>query len=652
MRGIRWLALTDKKDAEEQLIAQLPDDAGSKALNSLWQTFVAMLDGAAEATNANGFIDRAMITMGEADLNLLRAQLGKCRRDVDLALSGATSDDAIARALDRIAEVNERIGIYRKLIDLLIMEQAKTSATHAGSVSLVDGYVLYRRAREPRALGSATKRLAIPTLFLDADLDAEVVRRWWPNLADSDVVDVTCGWSPHVKVIQIKGQTFSKSRLLGWRETNSIESKRIAGRQAALDTFIRHCMDLNGAAADEVMIVSYKDLIDALAAKSDDGLYTAPAHPTASRAVGWFNAIAGIDRWKGVKVGFVVGRPQPMLDAFSEMARAIWGHEDRDWVEVEADEAGMLKAPYKRFRLHTRDDAVAATVWATSLPDERQDRIYRLVTWGQPMQADGRVRPVYRTEDSPCVLFILGEVPRGMAVDAVVHWDDAVPDRFDQVTARVMRGGGVVPSSAGALAKFAPDIWKDAKAVERDCRLQADDDEVSEGLEDRLARAVQKAELFALPGLFAKPPLGAKDKPYSTKGGLFVVPGASAEDEALEAAVGSARVEKQPGSASRWMRTPAPAGLSLSAGLAATFGPKLTKVSLGDDDAMTIATLNNKERDAAEARAEQIYDTLDTGLSEGRLTRAERTAILFQEIGELIGIVYADTPDDEPDETA
>lgn len=149
----------------------------------------------------------------------------------------------------------------------------------------------------------------------------------------------------------------------------------------------------------------------------------------------------------------------------------MFGHEDRDWQDVEPDEAGFLKMPRERFRLHTQEWALPATVRAARHPDPRGDLIYRQITWGQCMQADGRIRPVYRKKDSPCVLFILGEVPRGVKVDAVLHWDDVQPDRFDLAVAKAASMGGVVPCSMGALAKFAPELWKNPKAVEKDCRV-------------------------------------------------------------------------------------------------------------------------------------------------------------------------------------
>lgn len=74
--------------------------------------------------------------------------------------------------------------------------------------------------------------------------------------------------------------------------------------QRQLDAFIRHCMSVNGAGPEDAMIISYKDLITALDRNSDDTLYK-----EATGTVGWFNALAGIDRWKNVRVGFVIGRP-------------------------------------------------------------------------------------------------------------------------------------------------------------------------------------------------------------------------------------------------------------------------------------------------------------------------------------------------------
>ncbi|WP_431267893.1 hypothetical protein [Dankookia sp. P2] len=501
----------------------------------------------------------------------------------------------VSKALAKVGEVNSRVVVFRALLDVFKVEAAKTVATMTGQVSVRGGQVRFRRARTPSAL---EKWETIPTLFLDADLDPEIIRRWWPGLRDEEVIDVTCGWSPHVRVVQVRGTSFSKTWAVGYGR-DMAETKRVAKHQSDLNAFIRHAMAVNGAAISETMIITYKGTAEALGERfKDDDLYAVPEDPAAWRSVGWFNALAGMDRWKDVKVGFVVGRPQATPEQFSDLARSLWGHEDRDWADVEPDAQGFKKAPVKRYRVHTQDSAMPATTGAQLMPDERCDRVYRQITWGQSMQADGRIRPVHRTADKPCVLFVMGELPRGMQVDEVVYWDDVIVDRFDVAVARAVAGGGVVPSSAGGLAKFAPDLWKNAKAVEKDCRSQVDDDEVSVSLTDKLEGATRK--LAALTG--GKPPLHAIGLSHSTERGL-----SDKTSPPPDGPSGQLRLARVPGSPLSWLRVPSSAPAALSDALTAAFGPTISRVRVESGDWIAFADLRIAEAQYANAKlAEQL----------------------------------------------
>jgi hypothetical protein len=599
MRGIQWCVLKSEKDDEGNVAAQRHDAEESKQLNSLWSRFTQCMEACRGQVDGAGFFPPSSITMSADDLEALKRLLKRCRINVELALTGVQSDAAIKQAIARLGEINERVGQYRALIDVLLTEKAKTEATRTGMVSIQDDHIQLRRAREPRALGRAEERAAIPTLFLDADLNAEIVRRWWPSLREDEVVDLTCAWSPHVKVVHVKGTSFSKSWALGHATADKTEAKRVEKHQRDLDAFIRHVMAVNGASARETMIVSYKDLITKLGERAGDKLYSVPEDPEAWRSVGWFNALAGIDRWKDVRVGFVIGRPRPTPKDYSDMARAIWGHEDQDWQDVEPDTKGFLNPPSQRFRLHTREGIAPATIKAPAMPDPRCDRIYRAVTWGQAMQADGRIRPVHRTADNPCILFVMGDVPRGMTVDAVLEWEDAAVGKFDIAVVRAIRGGGVIPRSHGGLAKFAPDLWKDAKAVEKACRLQEDDGSVTLDLEDKLKAAIRKvASLTMVEGV--KPPLGAIELSSSTKGGLPL--DQAPDGTAIHGAKGEVRIARQPGSPYMWLRIPGLTDTTLSAGLASAFGDKVTKVKIEDGECLTIEELCELERQARRHR--------------------------------------------------
>lgn len=601
MRGVKWEVLLSEKE-EKCVVSQEVCPTQSAKLQQEWTQFVGLLETCGTNVDHCGFFPVKKLK-GHDWGELLRL-LRDCRVDVDLAVRGAHSDTKLRETLAKIAEINSRVWLYRALIKAMRVEAEKTNANLTGMVAIKEGHVTFRRAHEPTALGGDEKRGRIPTLFLDADLDPELVRRWWPGLKDDEVVDVTCNWSEHVKVVQIIGNRFSKNWCLGSKDDQD-KAKR---HQADLHHFIRYAMAINDADPSETMVVSYKDLIEQLGQMTGDALYAIPSDPDTPRSVGWFNALAGLDRWKGVRVGFVIGRPQATPQDYEDLARAIWGHEDRDWSTVEPDQQGFRLAPLERLRLHVRDGALPVAIHTTTLPDPYADKIHRAVTWAQVMQADGRIRPVHRTAADPCVLFILGEVPRGIPVDAVLHWDDAKVTRLDQGVLKAMRVGGVVPSSAGALAKFAPEIWRDAKAVENDCRLQQDDDSVMVDLRNKLAEAISKVHHLQFRSKQEKAPLDAMSRSHSVQRGLLSNHAATALSSPvvrLDGLEGEARLVGQPGSPLKWMRTPVIKPMQLSEALLSAFGETLQKIRIEENDWMPISTLQAREEELKNGRLQE-----------------------------------------------
>ncbi|PWC56657.1 hypothetical protein TSO221_01485 [Azospirillum sp. TSO22-1] len=582
MRGQRWTCLKAVKDDNDNVAHQVPDNDASAELAKLWQRLMKALEAACGDLDDGGWFPVGTFSIAETELAKLKTLLGKCRRDVDLLLNGTLGDAAIKKQLGNITELHDRIRIYRALCDVLIIEKAKSSERRSGAVAIVNGSVTFRRSLEPSALGNEKTRLRTPTVFLDADLDPEIVRRWWPMLTDDEVVDITCRWSEHATVFQVADRSFSKDWALSNYEG---KSKKTAAHQRDLDRFIRHTMRLHGVSPDETMVISYKDLIEALNEGAEDGLYRVPDDPEVWRSVGWFNALAGIDRWKGVKLAFVIGRPQATPRDYSDLARAIWMAEDREWTDVKPDSAGRLKPPSERRQLHTKSGDPEA-VWVSTHPDPRTNRILQAVTWGQVMQADGRIRPVYRGADRPVTLYVLGNIPRGIHLDEVFRWGDVLPTDFDEAVMRGIEAGGVIPTSDTALARFCPDLWPDKKAVERERRNQEDGEDelipLAAVIDDTIERLKRRC----------KHPLHGIGISYSTKGVLM-------------AESGEARLAKQAGSPFKWVRLPSGAKTRLSEALINIFGNALEKVKLDGGVWLTLDELRTLEA-KAEAKAQRI----------------------------------------------
>jgi hypothetical protein len=63
-------------------------------------------------------------------------------------------------------------------------------------------------------------------------------------------------------------------------------------------------------------------------------------------------------------------------------------------------------------------------------------------------------------------IFVLTSLALDLTVDQALPWPELRPGRFAHAFARL----GVLPLSAGDLAKGFPDLWKDQKAAEEALR--------------------------------------------------------------------------------------------------------------------------------------------------------------------------------------
>jgi hypothetical protein len=93
--------------------------------------------------------------------------------------------------------------------------------------------------------------------------------------------------------------------------------------------------------------------------------------------------------------------------------------------------------------------------------DPAVDAVHRGVYDTSIIQAAGRVRPLERTADNPCVSYVFANVQLPFPIDTVTRWQDVRPDRLVKMVA-----GGAVWLNANDMATFRPDLFKTAKAAE------------------------------------------------------------------------------------------------------------------------------------------------------------------------------------------
>ncbi|MBB3938106.1 hypothetical protein [Aureimonas phyllosphaerae] len=301
----------------------------------------------------------------------------------------------------------------------------------------------------------------VPLLMIDADADPMLIERFYPNATFNQVAARWTG----TRVRQVTDRTGSK---LAFKE----KSNRDRVRGIALDLVDqlaphieairrRNRLKERSATLDpRPLVVCQMQVEDAWkeeghAIEYDGG----PRVPDAPFRVAHFGNVRGKDDWRHTTAAIIVGRNEPSAPELERVTRALFYKSEEEVPEIEANDRGRIVLP-KRAVTMTAKDGSKATVQVSYHPDERADRVLRQIREAEISQAIARVRPVHRTEDDPCEVLILTNVPGRIQPDTFATWAQLVPDRF-----RTMELAGFVPDLAPDCADAYPTLFDSPAAV-------------------------------------------------------------------------------------------------------------------------------------------------------------------------------------------
>ena len=164
------------------------------------------------------------------------------------------------------------------------------------------------------------KLLDLPMIVADATLPLEIVKHFLPNLEVACDIKVE---APHMRITQVIGLPVGKASLqpLPPGKRSADEEERVGRKRQRLADACRHQV-----AGRRGLVITYKSIEVDFA--DIEGV-----------EVGHFNAIEGIDRWRGVEMLVTIGRPLPQPEHIQDMAAAITGKPVVAGDTVEADVA-------------------------------------------------------------------------------------------------------------------------------------------------------------------------------------------------------------------------------------------------------------------------------------------------------------------------
>jgi putative DNA primase/helicase len=271
----------------------------------------------------------------------------------------------------------------------------------------------------------------VPTLLMDATLQPDLLRNYWPTLAVTADVRLT---APHQHVTQVVDHAYSKGQVekeKGLRDVHAIL-----------------CREARRHAPGRVLAVVQKGVEEQLA-----DLGPLPAN----LETGHHNAVAGKDGWgpgpdrEGVVALIVVGRTEPAPANVEVLAESLTG------VAVEHIEGWYPKAN----TIREMADGSVRSAEGSRHPNPTAELIRWTIAEGQLIQILGRARGVNRTNANPVDILVMCNTPLPIPVEQLIVKKDLNPSPADLM----MAAGGVELENQGDASKVYPKLWATAGAA-------------------------------------------------------------------------------------------------------------------------------------------------------------------------------------------
>ena len=205
--------------------------------------------------------------------------------------------------------------------------------------------------------------------------------------------------------LRLVAGSFGKGTLCPEPDLDPAEAQRRANRLAEVVDYV--AWQARRFAPGRVLVVTYKACEAAF--ENIPGVET-----------GHFNAIAGLDVYRDVRLLVVVGRPLPSDAALAPLAGALFRHLPEGGYTSEVRGVRMRDGSSRAVRVRAHADDKAELLRAAICDD-------------QLIQAIGRGRGVNRSADDPLEVHVLADVALPLVHDAIVAWETVQPDLFQRM---------------------------------------------------------------------------------------------------------------------------------------------------------------------------------------------------------------------------
>jgi hypothetical protein len=361
--------------------------------------------------------------------------------------------EALKDIIPDCVRARRMVGVWGALREMLEREDIRVS----GRLILArkDGKTILR-VRGVRPVLDARR---VPTMLLDATLPSKaILEKFYPQVEVVSDVEVRM---PHIHVRQVVNAPVSQNKLWGTEQEPSKGHNLHAIRRYIL----RRWLEIDGPRLwresrprRPMVVICQKEVRLWLEnAPTDHRWYGKVPHPGVALPEGMalehFNAIAGLDDHKGVRLLVTIGRTLPPPAAVEAIAGALTGAQP------------ALEAPtgrgYGRVPRAVRlaDDRGVLVENCDEHVDAVAEAVRYQICEAELVQAIGRGREVNRTAETPLDIDIVADVVLPITVDEVVPWEE--PSELVEMLAR----DAIALTAQGDMARAWPSVWENTEAA-------------------------------------------------------------------------------------------------------------------------------------------------------------------------------------------
>ncbi len=375
-----------------------------------------------------------------------RAAKYEWRRKVEVDVTPESSEEvrkAVAQQYRFLGQLPRRAAMWRYVEEALSAVTDATGRLRTEMKTTKEGSVLYLRLNGRREIHREVSEL--PVVLLDATLNLEIVRWYFPNVELTLDLKVQ---APNQHVTQVLGLPVGKSSLLGLEpgKRSPDEEARVGRKRDRLLSVVRKI-----SAGRRSVLITYKEL--------------EPAFQNAGRNVelAHFNAVEGIDRWREVECLITVGRPLPAPKVIEDIAAALTGKPVVLPIHPARRPGGQPQSMVLQDRTVRLENGAEYTLSCRVFDGPEAELIRQAVTEAALVQSIGRARGVNRSAANKVeVWMILHDTIVPVAIRSVAEFRNLEPNKIDLMIER-----GLVPAWSADAAKLYPDLWSTAQAARK-----------------------------------------------------------------------------------------------------------------------------------------------------------------------------------------